>query len=553
MESIKMFTTRRGFLLTTAGSAVAITLSACSGTQSGGGSSAEGLQNTSGAMTSFKAGDPFMATQALNVSMLFSDAPTYPNKSDWLLWSEITKRTNVTINTTLVPASDYGQKRSLLIGAGSAPTIIAKTYPGQETAYVSSGAILAVSDYLDLMPNLSEKISKWSLSSNIDSLRQADGKFYLLPGVHQDPWQDYTIAIRTDVLAQLGLKSPTSWAEFRTFLEKIKASHPASYPFSDRFNVTYPGGNVLGIASVGYGTKAGWAYSNFTWDPSHKTFVSTPKMDEYKALVEYFRGLVGDGLMDPESFTQTDDAAIQKFVTGKSFAISTNAQTVANDYTKGLTTNIPTATVDKMQFPSGPAGALLDPVTKLENGLMINASLVKSPNFVATMQFIDWLWYSDDGQEFTKWGVKGTTFTKDASGKRMLDPGITFITMNPGAPKHLQKDFGFSGGNFAYGGTTELLQSTFSPAEIAFQKSIADYRLIDLAPPAPLNEAELEQATLMATALNDAVSQGTVQFILGRRAMSDWSQFMSELDAKGATKYVDLVNGARARYLKEHP
>src|SRR5664280_800344 len=72
VESIKMFTTRRGFLLTTAGSAVAITLSACSGTQPGGGSSAEGLQNTSGAMTSYKAGDPFMATQALKVSMLFS-------------------------------------------------------------------------------------------------------------------------------------------------------------------------------------------------------------------------------------------------------------------------------------------------------------------------------------------------------------------------------------------------------------------------------------------------------------------------------------------------
>src|SRR5665811_325812 len=118
MESIKMFTTRRGFLLTTAGSAVAITLAACSGTQSGGGSSAAGLQNTTGSMADFKAGQQFKATEALNVSMLFSDAPTYPYKSDWMLWSEITKRTNVTLATTLVPASDNSQKRSLLIGAG---------------------------------------------------------------------------------------------------------------------------------------------------------------------------------------------------------------------------------------------------------------------------------------------------------------------------------------------------------------------------------------------------------------------------------------------------
>jgi len=56
----------------------------------------------------------------------------------------------------------------------------------------------------------------------------------------------------------------------------------------------------------------------------------------------------------------------------------------------------------------------------------------------------------------------------------------------------------------------------------------------------------------LQTALNDAVSQGTVQFILGRRPMSDWNTFMTEVDAKGATKYVDLVNGARDRYVKTH-
>ncbi|MBM7331567.1 hypothetical protein JS562_53115, partial [Agrobacterium sp. S2] len=82
------------------------------------------------------------------------------------------------------------------------------------------------------------------------------------------------------------------------------------------------------------------------------------------------------------------------------------------------------------------------------------------------MQFIDWLWYSDEGQEFTKWGVEGTTYTKESDGTRVLDPEIDFVGMNPDAPLHLQKDFGFSGGNFAYGGTSELLWSTFSEDEV---------------------------------------------------------------------------------------
>jgi putative aldouronate transport system substrate-binding protein len=358
--------------------------------------------------------------------------------------------------------------------------------------------------------------------------------------------------MRTDVLDELGLESPTSWDEFRTVLEAIKEAYPDSYPFSDRYSDTYPGGNILSIASVGFGTAAGWSYDNVSWDADADEFVATATTPEYKALVEYFQGLVADGLMDPESFTQDDDTAIQKFVTGKSFAISTNAQAIVNDYESGLTANDPDATVAKIAFPCGDAGCVLNPVSQLENGIMISADAADDPSFVAMIQFIDWLYYSDEGQELVKWGVEGTTYTKDADGTRTLTADVDYVGLNPTGTKHLQKDFGFSGGNFAYGGSTDLLWSTFSDAEVTFQESISDYDLIDLAPPAPLDETEIEQVTLIDTTLKDAVSQGTVQFILGQRDMSEWDTFVSELESKGATQYVDIVNGARERYVAEN-
>ncbi|WP_255250577.1 hypothetical protein [Paenibacillus lautus] len=43
--------------------------------------------------------------------------------------------------------------------------------------------------------------------------------------------------------------------------------------------------------------------------------------------------LVGEGLLDKESFTQDDDQAVQKFVTGKSFIINGNSQTVVQHRT----------------------------------------------------------------------------------------------------------------------------------------------------------------------------------------------------------------------------
>ena len=502
-----------------------------------------------GSMAEFTADQQFKAAEPLTISTLYSDHPNYPMNADWLLWSEIAKRTNVTLEPTIVPMSDYDQKKSLLIGAGDAPMIIPKTYPGQEEAFVSSGAIVPVSDYLDLMPNFQQKVADWKLEPELDTLRQADGKFYLLPGLHEEPWQDYSIAFRTDELDRLGLQPPATWDELYTVLTAIKQANPDGYPLSDRFK----GDSILSIAGPGFGTNAGWGLkSNLVHlergAPSPSNTPARPP--EYKALVTYFHKLVAEGLVDPESFTQDDDTAIQKFSTGKSFAISSNAQNIPRDLEPGIA-GIPGATVAKGEVPAGPAGALLQP-SRLENGLMVTKQALESPNFVAIMQFIDWLWYSDEGQEFAKWGVLGTTFDKDTAGVRTLNPEITFAGINPDAPKQLQKDFGFAGGNFAYGGTTDLLWSTFTPAELEFQKTNEGKKEVDLPPPHPFDDIDREQATLYESALNDLTEQSTLQFILGDRDLATWDAYVQELDSKGLTKYVEMVNAAHQAYTESN-
>ncbi|XVV00907.1 extracellular solute-binding protein [Actinosynnema sp. CA-248983] len=533
-------------LLTLAAGSLVVGLAACGDeVDTAGGVDLDGKKTAS--MADYKAGDQFKATAALDVSLLYLDQSHYPIKDDWLLWKEITQRTNVTIKPTVVPYSDYDQKRGLLISSGDAPTIISKTYPGQEEQFVSSGAILPVSDYLDLMPHFKEKVEKWKLQPELDTLRQEDGKFYVLPGMHEKLWQDYTLAFRTDELQRLGLKAPKDWDEVYTVLKAIKAANPDSYPLSDRFE----GKALLNYSSPTFGAQAGWGYvKNSLWNESARKYEFAGATPEYKQLVEYFRKLVAEGLMDPESFTQKDDAAIQKFAAGKSFAISSNAQNLVNDYRPNIA-KIPGATVAKIPLPSGPKGDVIRG-SRLESGLMVSAKAVQSDKFVATMQFIDWLWYSDEAHEFTKWGVEGTTYDKDASGKRTLKPEVAFGGMNVGAPKNLQRDFGFQGGVFYYGGANELLQSMFTEEEVAFQKTMADKKVIALPPPAPLNEEERERAALLESPLKDLVTQSTLQFILGQRDLSTWDAYVKELEAKGSNDLTEIVNGAQKRYQEKN-
>ncbi|MEU7841284.1 extracellular solute-binding protein [Micromonospora sp. NPDC049114] len=509
-------------------------------------------ENRAGAMADYGIGKQFKASEPVSFSILYNNHPNYPLREDWLFWNELKSRANVTLSPVAVPLSDYEQKRSLLIGAGDAPMIIPKTYPGQEDAYVSSGAVLPVSDYLDLMPNLQDKISRWNLKPEIDTRRQEDGKFYLLPGLHEKPWQDYSLAIRTDILDELKLSPPKTWDELYTVLKAMKAKYPNVYPFSDRWSKPNPAGNLLNILAVSYGLQgAGWNFQHTSWDANAKKFVYTGATEQYKQMLQYLNKLVSEKLLDPESFTQTDEQARQKLANSKSFVISANAQAVVNDYRPDLAKTNPKAKIAKIPLPIGPAGEV-NPASRLENGVMISSKARESKNFVAMMQFIDWLWYSDAGQEFAKWGVEGTTFVRDAAGQPKLAPDVNVIGLNPKAPKHLQKDFGFYNGVFAYGGKPELVQGFFSPEEQEFQKVLNARPPVAVPPPHPLSDEEREQASLWETPLKDAVYQATLQFALGQRDLSQWDAYLAELKGKNMDAYLTMVNKAYDRYQKDH-
>jgi putative aldouronate transport system substrate-binding protein len=547
-----MYNLSRRQVLVGAGAAT-LALAGCS---SGGGSTkGQDLSgNRDGAMDKYGVGDQFKATQPLSFSIMMLSNAAYPYKSDWLFFKELANRTNVTLQSTVVPGSDYNQKRSVMISAGNAPMIIPKTYPPDEEAYIASGAILPVSDYVDLMPNFKDQLAKWNLQGDIDTRRQDDGKYYLLPGLHEDVWKDYSLAVRTDILQKLNLPVPQTWDDVLNMLRAMKAAYPGQYPFSERWSVPpQPAGanNLMSIIGEAYGTQAGWTYQHTTWDANAKQFVYTGAMDQYKQMLQILNTMVSEKLLDPESFTQTDDNARQKFASGKSFVISCNAQTLVNECRPDIA-KIPGATVAKIAVPMGPIGAAKTG-SRLEAGLMISSKAKDSKNFVAIMQFVDWLWYSDAGKMLAKWGVQGKTYTGSVeSGDFKLAPDVKFGGLNPSGTKSLQVEYGFFNGVFVYGGSTKLLNSQFSDEEKQFQQVMTSRRTIPVPPPHPLNADEREQATLWEAGLKDAVGQQSLKFALGQRPLSQWDAYVSELKAKNMAQDADLANKSYQRFKKNH-
>lgn len=545
-----MKTTRRRTVAGLAAASLALTLAACSADDDGDGDGGDAVTEDSrvGAMEDYDVGTTFVATEPVELSLLYRDHPNYPLKEDWLFFSALEERNNVTFDLVSAPLSDWDDRKSLLIGAGDAPDILPVTYPGQEVPFVAGRAILPVSDYLDHLPNFTQKVEEWGLQDAVDNLRQEDGKFYLLPGLHESVRPQYTYAVRTDIWEELGLSlEPATFEEFAEQLATVKEAYPDMWPLSDRWSTDGPIAAMLNAAAPNFGTAAGWGYGEGTWWNGEE-FVYTGATDEYRELVSYYAGLVEDGLLDPESLTQDDDQAVQKFGSGQSLAIGANDQEILRYRTTfdELGTDAETSLV---RLPAGPAGDNVASGQRLESGLMISSAAAEKDSFVALLQLVDWLYYSDEGMEFAKWGVEGETFEREADGTRVLAESIDINGLNPGAPESLNVDYGFHNGVFmpAHGSTDDLARSMLREEVTEFQETMAGKTELELPPSAPLDELEREQVTLWQGALGDHVQQNTAQFILGQRSLDEWDAYVTELEGMNMQAYLDVVNEAQQR------
>ncbi|MGO1600021.1 MAG: ABC transporter substrate-binding protein [Brachybacterium sp.] len=543
---------RRTFVGLTAAAFGTLALASCGGSEE---VEVDATSQNVGAMETFEADQQFKATEPITVSMLWTDWPEQPVKETWQVFDRIKELTDVQLELTHVPFSDSVEKRSLLISAGDAPTIIPLIYRGDETPFVSSGAILPMSDFVEHMPNFRKYVEEWEQAEMVENLKQADGKYYMLPGL-QEVWvPSFSLIIRKDVWEEIGIGIPATWDEVHEGLQAIKEKYPDSLPLADGFE----GQSLINYGGYAFNTRAGWGFGDGTigghdGEPLRYAAVT----EEYKAMVEYYRTLVAEGLLDPETLTASNDGSgaggvAEKFAAEACFAASGSTGT-AIEFAHALDETLGAGNYDLQLIPppAGPGGNIMGP-RNFWHGFMLSSEIAESENFLAILQFLDWLYFNPEAREMQRWGIEGETYTKAEDGTIELAEGYSLdsFDLNVGAGTDLLKDLGFS--TFLAEATeSRELKESYNSAEYTEYIDGVTENLESMPPwaPAPLEEAELEQASLMATPLKDAVDTATLQFILGDRDMGEWDDFAAELEASGLQSYMDLINGARERFLE---
>jgi putative aldouronate transport system substrate-binding protein len=543
--------TRRSFVGLSAAAFATVALSAC-GSDSGEAVDVES-QNV-GAMDDYAADTQFKATEPIQVSMLWTDWPEVPVEDSWRIFEHIKELTNVEITLTHIPFSDATEKRSLLISAGDAPTLIPLVYTGEDAPFVSSGAVVPLSDYVDKMPNFQKYVEEWDLGEMIDNLRQADGKYYMVPGLQEVSVPVFSLVIRKDVFEELTGAVPNTWEELHEGLTLIKEKYPDAVPLADGFEAQ----SMLNYASHAFGTKAGWGFGDGAIEGADGKLTYVAVTDEYKQLVENFRVLVADGLLDRESLTASNDGSgaasvSEKFAAETCFAASGSSGT-AIEFSQALNETVGEGnhTVALIPPPAGPAGENVEP-RNFWHGFMLNSQITQSENFLATLQFLDWLYYNPEAREILRWGEKDVHYTKAEDDTIELMDGFSLddYALNTGAGTDIKTDLGYSTFPAESTESRALKESYSTPEFVQYIDDVLSVRTPrEPYPPTPMDEAELEQASLLATPIKDAVDTATLQFIMGERDMSEWDAFVGELEAAGLPRYLELLNTARDRFVE---
>ena len=550
---LSVLTARRSFVGLSAAAFASVALASC-GTGSSGGDDVDAADKNTGAMTDYAADTQFKATEPFTVSMLWTDWPEVAVKDSWRIFDRIKELTGVEIALTHIPFSDNVEKRSLLVSAGDAPTLIPLIYTGDETPFVSSGAVVPMSDYAEHMPHFQKYVKEWDLAEMIENIKQADGKYYMMPGLQEVSVPVFSVVIRKDVFEQVAGAVPNTWDEMREALALIKEKYPDSTPLADGFEAQ----SMLNYAAHAFGTKAGWGFGGGSIEGDGDEIVYAATTDQYKQLVDFFRGLVEDGLLDKESLTASNDGSgaanvSEKFAAETCFAASGSSGT-AIEFAQALN-----ATVGKGNYevtlippPGGPAGDHVEP-RNFWHGFMLSSSVVESENFLATLQFVDWLYFNPEAREMLRWGEEGTTYEKSADGKITLKDGFSLndYDINTDAGEDIKTDLGYSTFPAESTESRSLKESYSTPEFVQYIDDVLTTRTPrDPFPPAPLNESELEQASLLSTPIKDAVDTATLQFIMGERSMDQWDAYVKELEAAGLPQYLDLLNGAHKRFVE---
>jgi putative aldouronate transport system substrate-binding protein len=476
-------------------------------------------------------------------------------------WHELMeKKTGQKLDITwnFIPQSEYAEKINVILAANDLTDLTfiqgraaAAPYEGQgvfENLANHWSALPAYDAYLKLVPYGKEKVTN------------SDGTIYGLfggevPRLKQGVGIYTTPAVRYDVFQQLGIKIPETVEETIDAARKLKAAYPDRYPVSMGH-----GWWALALRNT-YKTNTG-----IYWDGSN--YVYGPLSDNYRAMLTTLNRLYTEKLLDPESFTDNDDARARKATNGSSLMMLGIWSLTPGEWMRAAENNMVWALT---LAPSDPAyGTPWQGVTNVnEYTIAYNGEgtyIKAGAKNMDTLLKIANASYEADTIRLITWGIEGLTYTLKSDGSP------TFVEKF-----HQAADFWAVGDEYGIRASAKFRPGLQGPIDtFAFiecapkDNAIIDGKFVQVpyetafpnqpwptspwippyekSPPIAFTPDENNANSVITTAVQTYVDEETMKFITGERNFNQWNAFVTQVRNMNIQTVLDMYNRKAAPY-----
>ncbi|WP_317259186.1 extracellular solute-binding protein [Paenibacillus sp. J5C2022] len=458
-------------------------------------------------------------------------------------FKQMEEMTGIALEFRNSPTDSFETKKNLVFSSGEYPDMFygANITLAEEVNYGSQGILIPLEDLIDqYAPNIKKLLDE---NPHIrKSITTPDGHIYSLPSINlEHMWITNPIWYNGHYLKALNMETPQTLDELHTYLKRVKEEDPNGNGQADEIPLTSTKlddirGWLLGTWGVYY-EKDKEYYAD---DEGNVRFV--PTQPGYREYLAFMNKLWAEGLLDQETFTQTNQ---QRQAKGKQNQLGMFRAYAASFVMGGDEPNS-----DHPLYQPVQSDFVEKPVFNRSSGISTGAFAItdKNPAPEATMRWIDYQ-YSYEGARLFSIGPEGTLWQyadKESKKKEWLEV--------PGGMK--REDYRATlTPNFGIVVPTVSMEEINSGLKSEYDDWVKEQNEKLLEPIARIGypivyllENEQEEVTTLMSDIRTYVTQMEAKFVTGQEPLDKWDDYVSTLKKMGADRIEEIYQAAYDRW-----
>ena len=521
------------------------TLAGCSAkSETSGTEAAKGEAGTSQAQTEETLEGSLVSKEPKEFTV-FLNFNNMPFDSNWQVWQEAAKRTNISLKGTIsLSNSNEEEAFNLMMSSGNLADIIGYVDASSLEKLGRDGGMIPLNDLIkEHAPNIQKVLDEDARFRQ--TAYSLDGNIYQIPKNQELKAAEFWW-IRQDWLDKLNLKAPTTVDEL----------HDVLYAFRNED----PNGNGL-KDEIPLFDRAGWKQPDeylYLWDTSLEFYPRDGKM-KYEPLEENFKTGVSnmikwyqEGLIDPEIFTR--GASSRDTLLGGDLGGCTHDWVSTANYNSTLQETIPGFQMVAIVPPADQNGVVKERVSRYPGVGWGISSQCKDP--VTVIKFMDYF-FTEEGSDLMNWGIEGDTFTRDADGSKHFTDTVLQSELTPiGYLRSIGAQYRIGmcqDGDYEYATMKEdgiEANKLYNGHDEWFDDSLPPYLDGKMALKYTSDD-ETEYKNIMAS-IKPYVDEKFQSWILGVNDFdSEYDSFIKELKARGIDRALEINQKAYDTFLGE--